>query len=162
MKRKQITRDQARIRLEELCVRGEQCRADLVAKLSRWGVATPYDDILDSLAERRFFDDARFARAYVRDKYRFDRWGRMKIVSSLIAKRISRSDIDAALSEIDIKEYARNCYSILLSRRRQLPADMSPYERRQRLLRSAAQRGYEPSLIIKLLDNAKLWDGETD
>jgi len=152
-----VTRDEAVARLEELCVRGEQCTCDLRRKLFQWGVPGPYDDLIDGLVDRKFVDDSRFARAYVRDKYRFDRWGRLKIVRGLMAKRIDRSVILEALEEIDVREYAGNCYKLLDAKRRQLPPEMEAYERRRKLLHFAAGRGYEMGLIIKLLDNPRLW-----
>ncbi|MCM1348589.1 MAG: recombination regulator RecX [Firmicutes bacterium] len=147
--------------LEELCARSEQCRYDLAQKLYKKGVSQETAaTILNHLEEQGFVNELRFACAFVRDKYRFDRWGRKKIVSSLMLKRISRDSIDKALKEIDIKQYGLNCYNLLQSKRRQLNKITDPYDVKQRLLRFAAGRGYEPGLIIKLLDNPKLWDGE--
>lgn len=153
-----MRQEAALVRLEELCARSEQCTHDVRTKLFRWSVEPPYDTIINSLTDRGFVNDERFARAFTRDKYRFDRWGRIKIARALAAKRIDRSIIDSALEEIDIKEYARNCHDLLRSKKKSLPADADPYLTRQKLLRFAAGRGYEPSLIIRLLDNDKLWD----
>lgn len=161
MRRKQpMSADAALARLEELCARSEQSSHDLRQKLVRWGVEpAAAEEVMASLIDRRFVDDARFARAYVRDKYRFDRWGRMKIVSGLIAKRINREIIDEALQEIDVREYARNCFRLLQAKLRQLPDGLERYEQRQRLLRFGAGRGYEAALIVKILDMEKLWTG---
>lgn len=158
--RKALSAKAALLRLEELCSRSEQCSWDLRQRLFRWGVdPESHDEVIDSLMERRFVDDRRFAAAYVRDKYRFDRWGRLKIVRGLMAKRMPRSVIDSALEEIDVKEYARNCYQVMKSKLKGLPDDADAFTLRQRLLRFSAGRGYEPSLIIRLLDNPKLWGG---
>lgn len=156
--KRELTRKEALARLEELCVRGEQCTADLRQKLHRWGVAAPYDDIIDRLVEHNFVNDERFARAYVRDKYRFDRWGRMKIARGLIAKCVPQSVIREALSEVDVKEYATNCYKLLAAKRRQLDPSLDGWTMREKLMRFAAARGYEAGLIAKLLDNKRLWE----
>lgn len=150
--------DAALARLEELCARSEQCCFDLRSKLYRWKVEQPHDPIIERLLERRFVDDERFARAFVRDKYRFDRWGRIKIAHALAAKRIERPIISSALEEIEPREYAINCFKLLKAKRKSLPDDIEPYDARSKLMRYAAGRGYEPNLIIRLLDNEKLWD----
>ncbi len=161
--KKPMSHKAALARLEELCARSEQCSNDLIGKLYRWGVEPPFDDITESLAERRYLDDLRFAKAFVRDKYRFDRWGRVKIARALAAKRISRADIDEAMQEVDVREYALNCYRLLKSRRKSLGnAGLEENEMRQRLLRFIAQRGYEVSLAVRLLDNEKLWTQEDE
>lgn len=157
--KKELSASAAVARLEELCARSEQCSYDLRQKLRRWGVAESHDDIIDRLIDARFVDDERFARAYVRDKYRFERWGRMKIARGLAAKRIARPTIEAAFGEIDPKEYARNCYRCLAAKLRKEPADAPSYETRQRMLRFGLQRGYEPSLMLRLIENPRLWDG---
>lgn len=156
--KKPLDRKNALARLEELCARSEQCSYDLRQKLYRWGVDAPYDDIIDSLIDGKYLDDERFASAFVRDKYRFDRWGRRKIARALMAKRIPSAVISEALENIDAREYAMNCYNLLETRRRQLPDSIDDYERRAKLLRFAAGRGYEPSLIMRLLDNPEIWD----
>ncbi|MDE6323258.1 MAG: RecX family transcriptional regulator [Paramuribaculum sp.] len=164
MKKKQLSSAQIVARLEDLCVRSEQSVFDLRQKISRWGLTDPMetDRIIDGLIDRRFVDDSRFARAYVRDKYRFDRWGRMKIIRGLIARRIPRPTIDEALEEIDNREYALNCYRLLCSRRRQIPDSVEPHDARQRLMRFAAARGYELSLIVRLIEKKRLWGNSTD
>lgn len=156
--KKPLGRKNALARLEELCARSEQCSYDLCQKLYKWGVEQPYDDIIDSLIDGKYLDDERFAAAFVRDKYRFDRWGRRKIARALMAKRIPSAVISEALENIDAREYAMNCYNLLDARRRQLSDALSDYEKRARLLRFAAGRGYEPSLIMRLLDNPEIWD----
>ena len=57
------------------------------------------------LQKERYLDAARFCRFYVRDKYRFNQWGRMKIAQMLRMKRLSDEDIRAGLEEIDTEEY---------------------------------------------------------
>ena len=160
--KRELTRQEATARREELGVRGDQCTADLCKKLYQWGIKLPYDDIIEHLEEQKFVDDERFARAYVRDKYRFDRWGRMKIARGLIAKRIPQQVIREALTEVDVKEYAMNCYRLLAAKRKQLPADLDSWTLREKLMRFAAARGYEAGLIVKLLDNKRLWESQED
>lgn len=162
-RRRQLSVEEARARLEDMCVRSEQCVADLRQKLVRFGVDfAKHDEIIEALKKAKFVDDARFARAYVRDKYRFDRWGRMKIVRGLMAKRIDRTVINEALGEIDMREYTLNCFRLLRAKLKTFSPETERYEAKQKLLRFGAARGYEASLLIKLINSEKLWISSTE
>ena len=55
-----------------------------------------------------------------------------------------------------------NCYRLLAAKRKQLPADLDSWTLREKLMRFAAARGYEAGLIVKLLDNKRLWESQED
>ncbi len=157
-----VSADAAVARLEALCARSEQCSADCLAKMKRWGLSdSDAAAILRDLVRHRFVDDLRFARAYVRDKYLFARWGRRKIMSGLYAKRIPTPIIRQALDEIDIRQYAAVAFRLLAAKKKQLPVDLALFDVRRRLLAFGASRGFETSLILKILDSSKLWDDST-
>lgn len=159
--KKQIGAADALARLEALCARSEQCSHEVTQKLWKWGICgDAAKEILDRLVDGRYVDDRRYAESFVRDKYRFARWGRVKIRMSLVAKRISRDVIDEAMTAIDVREYASMAYRTVSAKLRQLPADMPRAEMRARLLRFAMGRGYETALIIKILDSQRLWRQE--
>ncbi|MDE6311284.1 MAG: RecX family transcriptional regulator [Muribaculaceae bacterium] len=146
--KKPLTPEKAMLRLETRCARSEMCSREAMEKMARWGLpAAEASAILDSLKARKFIDDARFARAFVRDKYRFQRWGRRKITYALALKRISRPMIDEALAEIDEREYREILAGLIAARARAIGADACTYEGRTRLFRAAASRGYETEFI---------------
>lgn len=158
MIRRTITPLQALNRLESLCARSEQCESELLTKLSRWGISADMaEKILARLRADRYVDNGRFARAFVRDKYLFQHWGRQKIRAALRLKRIPDSLIDTAISEeIDDETYRRNALELLRAKIRTMKEPQS-YDNRMRLLRFAYGRGFESALIIKLLKSDELW-----
>ncbi len=144
--------------LQALCARSEQCSFDIRRKLYTKGFSRQQSDIiLKELIDNRFVNDERFTRAYVRDKYRFQRWGRKKIVSSLLAKCIPMETIKKAISEIDPRQYVANALRIMQLKTNELGPEAQTYEGRQKLLRHALSRGYEPALAIKIIESGKLW-----
>ncbi|MBR5332191.1 MAG: RecX family transcriptional regulator [Muribaculaceae bacterium] len=156
-RKKTMTPQDALMRLEALCAQSEQCTYDLRQKLYRWGItSTDSKKIIATLIKTRFVDDARFAVAYCRDKYRFNRWGRLKIVYGLRAKQIQSSDITLALETIDAEEYAEILVSVVKSKASTIK-DVDTYEGRTRLFRSVASRGYEPSLIAQIIKEPSRW-----
>lgn len=115
--------------------------------------------MIASLEESGLIDNRRFARAYVHSKAEYSGWGRLKIRSGLIAKRIDRDIIESALNEeIDARDYTIGAFKAIRSKLRSLPADMPPRDAKARLMRFGASRGYEASLIIKILSSPRLWN----
>ena len=117
-------------------------------KLHDWGVSSSdADDIITRLQQERYLDNERFARAYCRDKLRFNGWGRIKIAFMLKGKGIEQESIDAALSEIDEEQYATILNEVLIAKVKTLK-DKEPEQARASLLRFAASRGFEPALFF--------------
>lgn len=144
-----MTPANALARLEALCARAEHCTGEMRDKLRAWKIdASEADKIIGSLVQRRFVDDERFARAYVRDKQLFSKWGRRKIAQGLAVKRVDRGIIKQALDDLDREEYLHILDSVLAARLRQDPAMLASYEGRAKLLRFAMQRGFESSLAL--------------
>lgn len=150
----------ALLRLESLCARSEQCTFDLRQKLARWGVSSgDSEKIIAQLVAARFVDDLRFAVAYCRDKYRFSRWGRVKIAYGLRAKLIASHHINEALAVIDDVEYEAILVALIKTKAKAMK-DVDTYEGRTKLFRYAALRGYESSLIAQIIKKRALWIGE--
>lgn len=154
-------------RLADACARAEMCSADALARLRRWGVGpTDASRIVDRLVDDRFIDDARFARAFVRDKYRFAGWGRRKIAMALAAKRIPRETAREALDEaVDADEYRTRLVAALRSKARSMrPELLRTAEGRNKLFVFAAGRGFEGSLIASVMssDCESIWPEEEE
>lgn len=161
---KNFTPEQALTRLQELCARAEICTGEALDKLRRWGVTgRRAEQVVQSLVDDRFIDDERFARAFVRDRYRHSRWGRLKIAQALRLKRVDREYIDAALDEeIDQELYEQILSELLRAKLQQLPADDDDYAVCGKLCRFAAGRGYEPSVVMRLVADGMLADQDYD
>lgn len=156
MKNKVITVSEATARLEALCAVSEQCSYEVTQKMLRWGIAAADRyRVLDSLVERRFVDDARYASAYARSKFRFSRWGRRKIRVGLMAKRIPRHLIDGAVAEAaPDDEYVATLRKLLLAKARSVEEPLSR-DGVAKLCRFAMQRGFEWEYISKVIDELR-------
>lgn len=152
MPRKPITPDNAYLRLTTLCARCEQAEGDLRKKLRDWGIASrDADDIIMRLKNERYLDNKRYAHAYCRDKLRFNGWGRIKIAFMLKGKGIEQEFIDAAIAEIDEEQYITILNEALEAKSRTLNGK-DPQQTRAALLRFAASRGFEPSVIFPAIE----------
>lgn len=150
--REPLTAEKALRRLEMQCVKSEQCEREALDRMHRWGLSADVAvQVLGSLKARGFIDNARYAEAFVRDKYRFQRWGRRKLAYALSMKGISRSDADGAMERIDEGEYRRILGALLGARAKAMGGVARTYEGRTKLFRMAVSRGYEPELVADIL-----------
>ncbi|HKJ42421.1 MAG TPA: regulatory protein RecX [Sunxiuqinia sp.] len=135
-----------------LCSKSEKCGHDIILKLKGWELDD--DDanaVLDRLIEEKFVDDERFARSFVRDKFRFNKWGKMKIAYQLKAKRVNSTTIEAALGEINDDGYWGVLVEMIRGKNRGLKA-ANLYDRKAKLMRFAQGRGFETDLIYSAMD----------
>ena len=148
--KKELSPEEALFRAAALCSTGERCRHDISEKLTQWGVASAAAaKIVKHLVEEGYIDEARYCRSFVNDKWRFDRWGRVKIRYALKQKDLPELLIQSALDALDESEY-RDCLRELLDKKR---ASLTGGEReiRAKLLRFAASRGFEPAAVFAVM-----------
>ena len=138
-------------RAAALCSNQEQCTGTILEKLRTWGVDTDEAHrVIQKLIEEKFLDDLRYAKFYVRDKYRLNRWGKVKITAMLRQKKIENSLIEEALTEIDMKEYEEICANLIKTKSATMN-ESNHYIRKGKLFRFAAGRGFESDLIHRIL-----------
>lgn len=139
-------------RAQAYCSAAEHCKADVRAMLERKNPEPgTVGRILKQLEEDGFIDEGRYARAFVHDKVRFAKWGRLKISQALAVKRIPRDIVSDALLSIDEDEYMAALRDVVNARLKTVKG-ASDYEIRMKTMKSVSARGYEPALIGKLLD----------
>ncbi len=149
---KTLTYDQALNKAAALCSQSERCPSDIFEKVVSWGISeSDAARLVGYLTREGYLDEGRYVRAFVSDKFRFDRWGRLKISYALRAKGIDDALIREAFDEkIDPDEYQQACADLLSNRMRSFDRPLSPNDR-ARLFRFAAQRGFESYVIAKVL-----------
>ncbi len=136
-----------------LCSRREYCSRGVLDLLRRKGV-TDEDAaaVLERLRSDRYVDDARYARAFARDKAHLAGWGPRKIAFALSTKGIASDAVKAALEEVDEGESARRMREVVEVKWRSVRATTT-FERRQKVLRFALSRGYSYEAVTEVLDS---------
>ena len=149
---KEKTEQDAYLQLAALCAQAEHCQQEMRDKLKRWGVdADAQDRIVARLVEERFIDDERYARAFVKDKIRYNKWGRRKVQQGLWQKHIDADIQERVLDDVDDSEYLAVLRPLLKQKVKSVKAG-SDYERTQKLVRFALSRGFTFDLIRQCLD----------
>lgn len=146
-----LTYEQALFKVAAICTQSEKCESDIRAKLLVWEVsASDSIKIINYLKEEKFLDDARYCSFFVKDKSRFNKWGKVKIGYALRAKKIDEELIVSALGQIDEEEALSTLVSILHTKSRNLKFK-DEYDRKAKLIRFALSRGFEMGLINQAL-----------
>ena len=150
--KKDITEQEAYLQLAALCAQAEHCQQEMRDKMRRWELDESVQNrIIDRLIKERYVDDERYARAFVKDKIRYNKWGRRKVQQGLWQKRIDADIQQRVLDEIDEKEYLDILRPLLKQKRKNIRA-ASDYELNQKLARFALSRGFTFDLIRQCLD----------
>jgi len=135
----------------KLCAGREFCSSEIESRLEKWGIEPgEREKILKVLKKDKFIDDVRYSIAYARDKFRQNRWGKVRIAMMLKSKGIDEETIDHAVSSIDDEEYVNTLRKLVEAHKKSVKAKSS-YELRGKLTRFALSRGFEPDLVYRIL-----------
>ena len=149
---KEVTEQGAYLQLAQLCARCEHCQHEMLEKMRRWGMTDEAQArVMQRLVSERYVDDERYARAFVRDKIRYNKWGRRKVEQALWMKRIDEDIRERVLGEIDDDEYIKILRPLLKQKRRSIKAQ-SDYELNQKLAKFALGRGFTFDIIRQCMD----------
>ena len=150
--KKEITEQEAYLQLSALCAQAEHCQQEMRDKMKRWEMTSEAQErVIARLVKERYIDDERYARALVKDKILYNKWGRRKIQQGLWMKRIDDDIQQRVLDEIDDEEYLNILKPLLKQKRKSTKAD-SDYELNQKLVRFALGRGFTFDIIRQCLD----------
>ena len=150
-KKKKLSESEAFNKLSALCATAEYCRADIMKKMSNWEL--PYGcegNIISRLIKERYIDESRYAKAFTRDKFRYNGWGMMRIERELRIKGIDNALIEEAKSEIDETENDEMLRRLIEGKRRTVKGK-SEYEIKAKLMRYAVSKGFTMESIYRII-----------
>jgi regulatory protein len=150
--KQQLTYTEAIARAMDICGKAEKCGYDMELKCRDWQLSTEEATKLVSyLLREKFIDPQRYANSFVNDKFRFNKWGKIKLSYALRQKKIEEEFIRRALSQIPENTY-QQVLSGLLSSRAKSVKEKDPYTRRGKLMAFAQSRGFEADLSLKIIE----------
>ena len=146
------TENDAYLSLAALCAQAEHCQHEMLEKMRRWELSDEAQArVMERLVKERYVDDERYARAFVKDKVRYNKWGRRKVEQALWQKHIDEDIRQRVLDEVDDEEYLSVLRPLLQQKRKSTKAQ-SDYELNQKLVRFALGRGFTFDVIRQCLD----------
>jgi regulatory protein len=138
-----------------LCSRRELCRSEIQSKLLTWSLSEDEcEEIISVLINENFINEERFANAFVRDKFNYNKWGKVKIATHLRVKNIQGDIIRKALNSIDDELYVKVLRE-LISGHRRFVKSKNQYDLKAKLLRFGLSKGFESSLLYDILNDVE-------
>lgn len=135
------------------CSISEHCVSEVELKLNAWGVSEADKlIIIDRLIAEDFINEKRYCTYFVKDKFRFNKWGKIKITFALKAKGLDKQNISDAMATIDEGEYEELLASLLKTKLVGLKYEFE-YEKQGKLFRFAQSRGFETNVIERVIRN---------
>lgn len=149
---KTYTIDEAQKKLENYCAYQERCHKEVRAKLkSMRMIPEAIDKIMVHLINHNFLNEERFAKTFVRGKFRIKKWGKNRLVRELKFKDISKYAIDVALKEISNEDYFETLDEITQKRIEQVK-EKNLYKKKKKVADYLLYRGWESNLVYEKLN----------
>ncbi|MCY1723552.1 regulatory protein RecX [Prolixibacteraceae bacterium Z1-6] len=154
MENQEANVNQAYSKMAQLCSRSEQCSADIRKKILAYEIVDEIvDEIIEKLIAEKYIDDKRYVRAYVNDKFKINKWGKIKMRYYLKMKGLSDETIDYGLENIDEEKYKALLIKTMKSKAKTIKTK-DKFQKMGQVIRYAQNRGFEPELIHRFMNEA--------
>ena len=146
---KTYTLDEATKKMEHYCAYQERCHFEVKQKLIQMKMIPEAIDIVTvHLIENNFLNEERFAKTFVRGKFRIKHWGRGRLTFELKKKAIGKFNINKALAEIDDDEYLE-VFNNLAQKKADTIRENNVLKKRKKFISYFLYRGWESHLIYQ-------------
>ena len=144
--------DEAQKKLEFYCAYQERSHKEVVTKLKDMRmIPDAIDVIVVHLIQNNFLNEERFAKAFVRGKFRIKKWGKNRLKQELKRKDITKTIIDIALKEIDADDYLETFYA-LAEKKAETIKEANSYKKKKKLADYLLYRGWESPLVYDVVN----------
>lgn len=148
---KEYTFDELLHKAASYCSISEHCISDVELKLKAWGIdPAKSDKIIERLKSDDFINEKRYCVAFVKDKFHYNKWGKIKISYALKQKGLDNQLINQALNTIDEGEYEEMLAVLLKAKLKTIKWEYE-YEKMGKLFNFAQSRGFESAIIDKVV-----------
>ncbi|MDR5589166.1 regulatory protein RecX [Christiangramia sp. SM2212] len=140
--------EEALQKLMHYCAYRDRSQKEVETKLDEMRmIPEAKEKIIIRLMQENFLNEERFARSFVRGKFRIKKWGRIKITQELKKKEISSPIIKLGLTEIKESDYRKALYEIA-EKKEAIIKESNTFKKKKKLADHLLRKGYEPSLVF--------------
>jgi len=151
----QLSYKEALSKATEICSHSEKCCFDIVLKCREWNLSREETgEVIEYLLNEKYLDQQRYATSFVNDKFRFNKWGKIKLSYALRQKQVEDECIKVALSGLSEEAY-RNVLRELISAKARTLKEQDVWSRRNKLLAFAQSHGFEADISLSIIEEIK-------
>ncbi len=153
--RQPLSYKEAFAKATDLCGRSEKCSYDLEQKCREWQLSGEETaKLIAYLTQEKFIDHQRYAISFVNDKFRFNKWGKIKLSYVLRQKQIEEKYLKEALDQLPEDAYRKVLLDLLSAKAKTLKSP-DTFTRHGKLLNFAQSRGFETDLALTIIERIK-------
>ncbi|MFB1003873.1 MAG: regulatory protein RecX [Bacteroidia bacterium] len=145
------TPSQAKSKIAKYCAYQERCHQEVRDKLYSFGLSP--DDVellIYEMIQHDLLNEERFAVAFVRGKFIYKKWGRVKIKMELKRRKISDYCIKKGIKEIDGDKYEEVLQGLLEKKISSLKT-IKGYQKNYKAAQFVMNKGYEGDIVWALI-----------
>ena len=148
-------------KLEHFCAYQERSLQEVEKKLANFQLSwEEKNEVIAHLKKYNFLNPTRYLHAFIRDKFTFRRWGKIRLKMELRKRGYQDQDIENGFDEIlDEHTYQEGLLTLLKIKNRSIH-EQDMYLRKQKLAKFALSRGYEMFLIWPAIASLNLGNFE--
>mgnify|MGYP000144425225 CR=1 FL=1 len=144
---KTYTVDEALQKMQNYCSYQERCHKEVRQKLKEMRmIPEAIDHIVTALIQHDFLNESRYAKAFVRGKFRIKHWGKRRLILELRKRDISKFNINLALQEITDADYLET-FDKLAEKKYQAIQESNKLKMKKKLADYLLYRGWESHLV---------------
>ena len=144
---KPVSYEEARIKGASYCAYQERCQQEVRDKLYSFGLhRKEVEELISYFITEAFINEERFSRAFAGGKFRINKWGKVRIIQELKARKISNSCIQKGLEEISDKEYDHILKS-LINKKYESLRDPDIRVKKKKVSNYMLNKGFEGPLV---------------
>ena len=147
--KKTYTVQEATKKMESYCAYQERCHQEVVQKLTGMHmIPEAIDVIMVHLLQHNFLNEERFAKTFVRGKFKIKAWGRNRLTFQLKQKGVSKVNINNALAEITEEEYI-GLFNDLADKKASSIKETNKLKKKKKFIDYFLYRGWESHLVYE-------------
>lgn len=138
----------------DLLARRQHSRLELKQKALKTGFSNELiGEVLDSLSDSGYVNDAGFAMAFTHDKFKHNKWGPNRIRAVLKSKGVTDNHIAAALESVsDAAVQEHQIRKLLEKQILKFTKETNLLKRRKKAYDFLIRKGYRHSDVIKIIE----------
>lgn len=150
--KKLVTYTEALQKMANYCAYQERCHAEVEQKLQEFKlIPEAREKIILYLLNEKFLNETRFAQSFARGKFKFKKWGRLRIIRELKLRKISDYNIKIGMQEINEADYL-DAFDIY-TQKKWKSLKLEPIAKaKQKFITYFQYRGWENQLIFDKLN----------
>ncbi len=139
----------------KFCAYQERCHADLMKKSKEWGLNhQETQSLISAMIEEGFLNEMRFTELFCRGKFKYKKWGKLKIIRELESRQISNYCIQKAMQILDEMDYTSSLEN-LIQKHYEKSREDNLFKKRQKTAAYVIRKGYEPNLVWEILNTCE-------